>query len=34
LAEHLQVLLATCHTQHYGWLAKKAGVEPHIVTLG
>jgi len=33
LAENMQVLLATCHAQHYGWLAKQAGVEPNIVTL-
>lgn len=34
LSGRMQVLIATCHTQHYEWLAKQAGVEPNMVTMG
>ncbi|MBN2081961.1 AAA family ATPase [bacterium] len=34
LAKHHQILMTTCHTQHHGWLAKKAGIEANVLTLG
>ena len=34
LAKKHQILMTTCHTQHHGWLAKRAGIEANVLTLG